>query len=90
MLLGKVPGGGTRPLVSSSPKTPPAINDPTNLDEVVVTAKKVAVPAPVNLPAEEDIPEIVVTGTRIPWYAWIAAGVVGFAVLDSLLGRRKA
>lgn len=89
MLLGKVPGGGTRPLVTSSPKTPPAINDPNNLDEVIVTAKKIAVPAPVNLPAE-DIPEIVVTGTRIPWYAWVIAGVAGFAVLDSLLGRRKA
>jgi hypothetical protein len=89
MLLGKVPGGGTRPLISS-PKMPPKLNDPTNLDEVVVTAKKIAVPAPVNLPAEEDIPEIVVTGTRIPWYAWVVAGVAGFAVLDSLLGRRKA
>lgn len=90
MLLGKVPGGGLRPIMTSSPKTPPAINDPNNLDEVVVTAKKLAVPAPVNLPAEEDIPEIVVTGTRIPWYAWALAGVAGFAILDSLLGRRKA
>lgn len=86
MLLGKVPGGGFAP-ISSAPKTPPFVafpplNDPTNLDEVVVSARAVPV-APV-----EDMPEIVVQARRIPWYVWAIAGGVGYIALARLLGGR--
>lgn len=49
---------------------PVKINDPTNLDEVVVTAKKITPIAP----AEEVLPEITVTGTRIQWWQWLLGG----------------
>lgn len=88
MLLGKVPGGGFSPIVTSAPKSPPKVNNPDELSEVIVTAQKRLTST--AAPVEEDLPEIVVTGTRIPWFAWVAAGVAGFALLDSLLGRRKA
>lgn len=85
MLLGKVPGGGLAPLtrVTSSPKSPPSVNDPDTLDEVIVTAK------PRNIaPPAEDMPEIVVEGRRIPWYAWALIGVAGYVAADKLLGGR--
>lgn len=46
------------------------VNDPNNLDEVVVTAKRITPAAP---PAE-DIPEITVTGKRIQWWQWLLGG----------------
>ncbi len=73
MLLGKLSG--------SSPKMVP-LNDPTNLDEVIVTARRREV-----APPSEDIPEIVVSGRRIPWYVWAAGGVVAFVALSSLARR---
>lgn len=85
MLLGKVPGGGFSPFISSSPKTPPfvaatSVNNPDDLSEVVVTAKAV--------PITEDIPEIVVEGRRIPWYVWAIAGGVAYIAAARLLGGR--
>lgn len=71
MLLGKLSG--------SAPKSSP-VNDPTNLDEVVVTARPVAV--------AEDVPEIVVSGRRIPWYVWLGVGAIGFAAVSAALSRR--
>ncbi len=70
MLLGKLSG--------SAPKSPPVVNDPTNLDEVIVSAR----------PIEEALPEIVVSGTRIPWYVWLGVGVVGFAAVSAALSRK--
>ncbi len=69
MHLGKVPGGGFT-LPKSSPKSAPA----DNLDEVVVSAKYM----------EPELPEIVVSARKIPWYAWAAVGVA----LASLVTRR--
>ncbi len=87
MLLGKVPGGGFSPLVSSAPKTPPKVDD--DLSEVVVTAKRREVtPAPSAPSGDEALPEITVTGTRIPWYAWAFAGVVAYVAADKLLARK--
>lgn len=63
-------------LSGSSPKSNPA----DNLDEVVVTAKRIE-------PAE-DIPEIVVSARRIPWYAWAILGGVAFVVVDSIARKR--
>lgn len=105
MLLGKVAGSKSAPLVSSAPKSAPfvfsipGITTPARLDyvrrpavataddlsPVAVTVKKIAIP---DAPADEEIPEIVVSGNRIPWYAWALGGVAGFAILDSLLGRK--
>jgi len=85
MLLGKVPGGGFSPLVSSAPKTPPKVDD--DLSEVVVTAKRITT-APSAPSGDEALPEITVTGTRIPWYAWAFAGVVAYVAADKMLARR--
>lgn len=70
-------------LNGSAPKTPPSSNSAAdNLDEVAVRVKRIPEAS------SEDIPEIVVSAKRIPWYAWALAGVVGFAVVDAL-ARRK-
>jgi hypothetical protein len=99
MLLGISKIGASSQLLSgSSPKTSPytpvtpyqpfpipGVNAPAPRTEYVTLPKA---PPVSTASADEDIPEIVVTGKRIPWFAWVAAGVAGFAVLDSLLGRR--
>lgn len=59
----------------SSPKTPPAYTP-------VATFQ----PTPPET-VEEEIPEIVVTAKRIPWYAWVAVGAVGFLIVDGLARR---
>lgn len=74
--------------VMSSPKTPPALAaavnataKPTdNLDEVVVTAQKIATPAP---PAD-DMPEIVVQAKRIQWWQWLLAGGAAYFLLSQI------
>lgn len=60
-----------------------AVNDPTNLDEVVVTAQPRAV-APVD-----DMPEIVVQGKRIPWYVWMLGGAALVAVYMVMTEKRR-
>lgn len=87
MLLGATEGEKSRPLVTSAPKTPPIFNIP-GITSPAPVARTEYVTLPSAAPVSEDIPEIVVTGKRIPWYAWALAGVVGFAVVDSLLGRK--
>lgn len=67
-------------VVMSSPKMNPAImNAPTLPPPVKETTAYVPV---------EQIPEIVVTAKRIPWYAWVAVGVAGFGVLNALTSRK--
>lgn len=58
-----------------------------DLSEVAVTSRFVPVPPPYEPPDEYDIPTIEVSGTRIPWWAWVVAGVAGFAVLNSFVRR---
>lgn len=64
-------------LGGSSPKTAPVADD---LSEVVVTSRM--------LPVPEDIPEITVSGTRIPWYVWGILGLVIGTVVFSTATRR--
>jgi hypothetical protein len=94
MLLGQSSGSPSQLLSGSSPKMAPTATSAFSIPGIFspaplpVRSEYVTLPKnPASEPAE-DIPEITVTGQRIPWYAWVAAGVAGFAVLDSLLGRR--
>jgi hypothetical protein len=38
-------------------------------------------------PTESDIPEIVVSGTRIPWWMWGIGGALAFAALNKFSKR---
>lgn len=96
MLLGVSKRGARSQLLSgSSPKMAPTsafsipgiYSPPPNTRTEFVTLPKSPPPAS-SASADEDLPEIVVSAKRVPWFAWVAAGVAGFAVLDSLLGRR--
>lgn len=58
--------------------------DPDDLSEVQVTAHTLT-----QAPAQ-DIPEIVVTGQRIPWFVWAAGGVLAFIVLEELFSKRRS
>jgi hypothetical protein len=60
-------------LSGSAAKTSPAASD--DLSEVVVTSHMVPLP--------DDMPEIVVQGTRIPWYVWALLGAVAVYALTS-------
>lgn len=74
----KIAAALTNPFGMSAPKSiPKPVNDPNNLDEVVVTATR-------RLPVEEDLPEIVSTGVRIQWWQWLLAGAAGVALFNSL------
>jgi hypothetical protein len=94
MLLGQSSGSRSQLLSGSSPKMAPtsAFSIPGIFSPAPLPVRSEYVTLPKAPPSAsepaEDIPEITVTGQRIPWYAWVAAGVAGFAVLDSLLGRR--
>ena len=78
--------GVTQPFQPNAPfvfyKTPaqkssPKMNPADNLDEVKVTAQyQTATPY-----ADAAMPEIEVSGTRIPWYAWAILGAVGVSIL---------
>lgn len=70
---------GYAPLAGSAPKANPA----DDLSEVAVKVKPVAVTE-----VEEDLPEIVVSSRRVPWYVWALGGVFAFAALDKVLGSR--
>lgn len=85
MLLGKLSlvGLGIGARVMSSPKMPPAQNFKADAPPVVGVPTPVQAYAPV-----EEIPEIVVSAKRIPWYAWVAVGVAGFATLNALASRK--
>jgi len=56
-----------------------------DLDEVQVTAKKVDTtldPVAVNVKRVEDpLPEITVSGVRIPWWVWGLVGALAVAML---------
>lgn len=54
---------------TSAPKSKPA----DDLSEVVVNARRV----------EEPMPEIVVTGQRIPWYVWAMLGATAVAFITA-------
>jgi Flp pilus assembly protein CpaB len=60
----------------------PIVDD---LSEVAVTARYWPTSAPKTPPTEyDDMQEIVVSGTRIPWWMWGIGGVLSFAVLLSV------
>jgi len=51
---------------------------PDDLDEVVVTAKRI------STPVEEDLPEITVSAKRIQWWQWLAGGAVAVLLVNEL------
>jgi hypothetical protein len=76
-LVGVGVAGAAR--VMSSPKMNPALMNAPTLPPPSYQ--------PTSTPVEEEIPEIVVSAKRIPWYAWVGIGAVGFLVLDGLIRR---
>jgi hypothetical protein len=57
-----------------------------DLTEVDVSARYMAVPPETYKPSEyEDMQEITVSGTRIPWWVWGIAGVVGAVAVNHLV-----
>lgn len=46
-------------------------------------ARASAISSPKAQPAGENLPEIVVEGTRIPWYVWAIMGAVAVLALTS-------
>lgn len=60
-----------------------------DLSEVAVNARFVPVPPPYQPPYEyDDMPEIVVSGTRIPWWVWGIGGALALTAL-TFFARRK-
>ncbi len=70
--------------VTSSPKTPPSAYSPTlpPPSYLVQPARTEYVSLPQSQ-TQEEIPEIVVSAKRVPWYAWAALRVAVSAVLFS-------
>jgi len=44
-------------------------------------------PVPPSESLPDDMPEIVVSARRIPWYAWAVGGMVAYVAASKLLGR---
>lgn len=82
---GKLSGLG-----DSAPKMDPSrTGDPNDdLEEVPLSAMVQAMSKAPYPPDEYGIQEIVVSGTRIPWWMWGIGGVMAFAVLNSLIRGR--
>jgi hypothetical protein len=59
-------------------------DDSDELSEVAVTAKFVATPPKYEPPDEYPMAEVVVQGSRIPWWAWAIAGSLALTALSAL------
>lgn len=75
-------------LAGSSPKMAPVKYTPTLPPPVFDNnSPGAAAYARANAPVEEEIPEVVVTAKRTPWYVWAGIGAVSFLILDGLARR---